>query len=63
AGGFLSSVGSDIYSELKSAFTSYSGFVLSVPQIVFLLVGVTGLALIVSDLIKRKSRAQVRRNN
>jgi hypothetical protein len=51
AGGFLASVGANMYSFLKKFFAKGQGSPLSLPQIVFLMIGVIGLALIISDLL------------
>ena len=63
-GGFLSSLGTDIYHTIKSVISNQLGFSLSFPQIVFLIIGLVGIALMVSGFeeidnkprVKRKSR-------
>jgi len=60
-GGFVSSVGIDIYHTLKSAVLNESGFPISIPQMLFLLIGLAGLGLILSGLIEPAKRPRVRK--
>jgi hypothetical protein len=58
-GGFISSVGTDLYHTLKSAFSNQFGFPLSIPQILFLIIGLAGIGLMLSgfaDVENDKSR-------
>jgi len=45
-GGFISSVGSDLYHTIRNAFSF--GFPLSLPQVIFLIIGIAGLILMIS---------------
>ena len=63
-GGLISSVGVDLYHTIKSAFSNQVSFPLSFPQIVFLLLGITGIVLMISgfnDLENPKSRVRERK--
>jgi uncharacterized membrane protein YuzA (DUF378 family) len=62
-GGFVSSVGTDLYHTIKSAFCNQLGFPLSIPQIIFLVIGLAGIGLMLSGFadadksrIRRKTR-------
>lgn len=62
-GGFISSVGTDLYHTIKSAFSNQLGFPLSIPQIIFLIIGLAGIGLMLSGFadadksrIRRKTR-------
>jgi hypothetical protein len=59
AGGFLASVGANMYSLLREFFSTRGGVPLTVSQVVFLLIGAVGLGLIISDLTS--SQEAVRR--
>ena len=60
-GGFVSSVGTDIYHVMKNIIANESGLPLSLPQIIFLLIGIAGLALIVSSRFEPDGRMPGRR--
>jgi hypothetical protein len=62
-GGFVSSVGIDVYHTIKSAVMNENGFPISVPQILFLLIGLAGLGLILSGFIEPAPRSRVRKKN
>jgi len=58
-GGFVSSVGTDLYHTIKNVFSNQFGFPLSVPQILFLIIGLAGIGLMLSgfaDVENNKSR-------
>jgi len=60
-GGFVSSVGTDVYHSIKDVFSI--GLPLSFPQIVFLIIGIAGLGLMLSavlDVNRSKPRARKR---
>jgi len=58
-GGFVSSVGTDLYHTIKSAFEL--GFPLSFPQLVFLIIGVAGIGLMVSGFTEVENKPRARR--
>jgi len=49
-GGFVSSVGADIYHALSAIAISNSNFPLTLPQLVFMIIGIVGLGLLLSTL-------------
>lgn len=60
-GGFVSSVGTDLYHTIKSAFSNQLGFPLSFPQIVFLVIGLAGIVLMISGFDETETKPRVRR--
>ena len=50
-GGFVSSVGTDLYHILKNIIANGSELPLSLPQLIFLMIGISGLGLLVSALV------------
>jgi hypothetical protein len=62
AGGFLSSVGASMYSFVREFFAEGQGVPLSLPQLVFLSIGIVGLGLIVSDLQGGQKTMRRRKN-
>ena len=61
-GGFLSSVGINLYDIMKLEISSRLNNSLNIPQAVFLIVGIAGLILIVSDLRGRRKKRNKRKN-
>ena len=60
-GGFVSSVGTDVYHSLRNVFSNQSGLPLSFPQVIFLIIGIAGLGLMLSGLMDTsKPRARRR---
>ncbi|HXQ93495.1 MAG TPA: hypothetical protein VN739_10860 [Nitrososphaerales archaeon] len=56
-GGFVSSVGTDVYHSIKNVFSNQSGSPLSFPQVIFLIIGLAGLGLMLSGFVDaRKPR-------
>jgi hypothetical protein len=62
-GGFVSSVGTDLYHTIKSVFSNQLGFPLSFPQIIFLIIGLVGIALMLSGFSEIENKSRVRRKN
>jgi hypothetical protein len=62
-GGFITSVGIDIYHTLKTAVLNENGLPVSVPQILFLLIGIAGLGLLVSGVVAPPPRPRVKKRS
>jgi hypothetical protein len=62
-GGFVSSVGTDVYHSLRNVFSNQSGPALSFPQVIFLIIGIAGLGLMLSGLFGANSKPRVRRKS
>jgi len=62
-GGFVSSVGTDVYHSLRNVFSNQSGLPLSFPQVIFLIIGIAGLGLMLSGLLDASSKPRVRRKS
>ena len=61
-GGFLSSAGIDLYDVAKFEISVRSNIPLDFPQFMFLIVGIAGLTLIISDLGSTRKRRNRRKN-
>jgi len=62
-GGFLSSVGTDLYHTIKSVISNEPGFPLSLPQIIFLAIGILGIGLMVSGFFESENKTPVKRKS
>jgi hypothetical protein len=62
-GGFITSVGNDIYHTLKTAVLNDNGFPISLPQILFLLIGIAGLGLLLSGVVAPPPRSRVKKRS
>ncbi|MDA4129188.1 MAG: hypothetical protein OK457_00305 [Thaumarchaeota archaeon] len=59
-GGFFTSIGMDLYHTLRTAVLNQNGLSISVPQILFLLIGIAGLGLLLSAVIEPAPSARPR---
>jgi hypothetical protein len=62
-GGFITSVGIDIYHTLKTAVLNENGFPISVPLILFLLIGIAGLGLLLSGVVMPSPKPRVKKRS
>ncbi len=61
-GGFLSSAGIDLYDIAKFEISVRSNIPLDFPQFMFLIIGIAGLTLIMSDLANTRKKRNRRKN-